>query len=59
MRKSPAKTPKPPTRNYAYLKQLDAEGWYAELTRLCKLSVDNDLRLFKGDPNICSLLQTG
>ena len=30
--------------DYSYLERLDAEGWLNELTRLYKLSIDNDLR---------------
>jgi hypothetical protein len=39
-------------KDYSYLDNLNAKQWYEELTRLCKLSVDNDLFLFNGDPNI-------
>jgi hypothetical protein len=46
-------------RDYAYLKKLDAKGWYAELTRLYKLSVDHDLGLHKDDPNIIIIRKAG
>lgn len=46
-------------QDYGYLKTLNAEGWYAELSRLCKMSVDNDLGWFKGDPDICLFCRFG
>jgi hypothetical protein len=47
------------TRDYSHLQQLDAKGWYDQLTRLCKLSIDKNLGLFKGDPNIVVFSRLG
>ena len=55
MCKSAAKAAKPtppPKKSYAYLGNLDVQGWYAEITRLYKLSVDHNLELHSPDRNI-------
>jgi hypothetical protein len=54
-----AKRPDPPTCDYTYLSQLDATGWYAELTRLFKLSVDHDLGLAELSPTITLYCKLG
>jgi hypothetical protein len=41
-----------PTRDYRYLEQLDPLGWYRELTRLVRLSVDYDLGLVELSPDL-------
>jgi hypothetical protein len=47
-----AKTSTPPKKSYAYLGELDVQGWYAEISRLYKLSADHNLRLHSADRNI-------
>jgi hypothetical protein len=47
-----AETSTPPKKSYAYLGKLDVQGWYAEITRLYKLSVDHNLGLHSADGNI-------
>ena len=59
MRKQLAKPPKPPNRNYRDLKNLDAQGWLKELTRLFRLSVDHDLRLCDVQPNMFVFCEWG
>lgn len=55
--------PEPPEPwEYGYLDQLDLRGWYKELTRLYKLSVDHDLGLVELSPTIilyCNLANPG
>lgn len=59
IRRLAAKRPDPPPRDYTYLSQLDARGWYAELTRLFKLSVDHDLGLAELSPTIILYCKLG
>ena len=41
-----------PIKDYSYLRTLDLQGWYQELTRLYTLSVDYNLGLHRADNNI-------
>lgn len=44
---SPSATP--PQKDYSYLRKLDTRGWYKELIRLHRLSVDHNLGLHSED----------
>jgi hypothetical protein len=41
------------------LQKLDVEGWWTELTRLYKLSVDHNLGLHSDDPTIIIIRKAG
>jgi hypothetical protein len=45
--------------DYVHLRQLDAQGWYVELTRLYRLSVDHKLRLHAKHRHLVALSDAG
>lgn len=46
-------------KDWGNLENLDLSGWYKEISDLCRFSVDNDLGLFEGDPNITLTCEIG